>query len=106
MTDIRTLIETAESAVRARLREDGMERILVEPATDSEGADALRITVVLTAAKARQLTGDQALDLLVEVQQAFRDKGEVRLPIIEYATEQELAADRELDEVETPEGED
>jgi hypothetical protein len=58
--------------------------------TDSEGNEALRITVVLKPEASGKFTGDQALDLLVDVQQALQGAGEQRLPIIEYATEGEL----------------
>lgn len=58
--------------------------------TDSEGRDALRITVVIKPGSADKLKGDNVLDTLVQVQQELRDAGEERFPIVEYATQEEL----------------
>jgi hypothetical protein len=57
-------------------------------ATDSEGQDALDLTIVL--AKAR-VSGDAALDAIVRIQHDLSDSGEERLPIVHFATESELA---------------
>jgi len=75
---------------RTRVAEANLERIVTEPATDSEGKEALRIILVLKPGAAKILTGDQALDLLVGIQQKLQAEGEERFPIVEYATEQEL----------------
>lgn len=89
----RDIAEIATRVAAGKVSEAGLERVITTPITDSEGHDALRITLVLKAQAASALTGDAALDLLVQLQQALRGKGEERLPIIEYATEDELKAD-------------
>lgn len=65
-------------------------RFLTEPTTDSEGKEALRITLVLTPAAAKTFTGDQAVDLILSIQSSLLKEGDERFPIIEYATEDEL----------------
>ena len=82
--------QIAADAARKQVAAGGLERVLAEPATDSDGKEAVRITLVVTPKTATSLTGDQALDLLIEVQNRIQEAGDERFPIIEYATEQEL----------------
>jgi hypothetical protein len=90
MLDSRRVSEFTERAFRKHVPQADLERVVAEPATDSEGNEALRITLVLKPDSAGELTGDQALDLLVAIQQTLRAEGEERFPIVQYATEQEL----------------
>jgi hypothetical protein len=83
--------EIAHAAASLRAMTKSVRRVLAEPSTDSEGKEALRITFVLSDRGARELTGDQALDLLVELKHNLEQAGEERFAIIEYATEKELA---------------
>lgn len=83
--------EIALHAAQLGIANNGIEKVLTEPATDSDGNDALRITLVLTPAAVQSLTGDNALDILVNIQQSLSREGEERFPIVEYATETELA---------------
>ncbi len=76
--------------VHGRLPAVELLRVLTEPTTDSEGNDALRITLVLTHEAVDSLTGEQTLKLLVDIQQAILGQGDERFPIIEYATEDDL----------------
>lgn len=91
----RQISEIAERVARGQVAEEGVERVLAELTTDSEGNDALRITVVLKPEAAETLSGDAALDLLVELQRELQLEGEERFAVVQYATEQELAADEE-----------
>jgi hypothetical protein len=91
MLDSQRITEIAGEVARKQVAEANLERVVSEPATDSEGNEALRITLVLKPEAARKPTGDDALDLLVGIQQKLRAEGEERFPIVEYATEQELA---------------
>jgi hypothetical protein len=68
-------------------------RVEHEPTTDSQGRDALRITVVITPDATERLANGAALDALVRLQERLREMREDRTPIIEYATEAELAQD-------------
>jgi hypothetical protein len=71
-------------------RQAGVQRVFSEPASDSEGIDALRITIVLTRGSADKISGDKALNTLVGIERALREAGEDRFPIIGYVTEEEL----------------
>lgn len=93
MLDTQKIVEIAGKVARNWVTEANLERTVAEPATDSQGNEALRITIVLKPEAAGTLTGDDALDLLVEIQRRLRVEGEERLPIVEYATEQELESE-------------
>jgi len=95
MLDTRTIETIATQVARKQLRDSDFERIMSESTTDSEGNEALRITIVLKPEATQKLTGDNTIDLLVGIRQKLRAEGEERFPIIEYATEQELAEDED-----------
>ena len=59
--------------------------------TDSTGHDALQITIVLTPASTDEVTGERALRTLSEIRKRLQEAGEERLPIVHYATQEELA---------------
>ncbi len=67
-----------------------VERLKIEPTTDSQGRGALKITVVIAPGATDRIAGGAVLDALVSVQDRFREMREERIPIIEYATEAEL----------------
>jgi hypothetical protein len=56
---------------------------------DSEGHDALRITIVLNPRGTHKIKGDATLDTLIQIQAQLRAAGEDRLPLVEYAAEGE-----------------
>jgi hypothetical protein len=58
---------------------------------DSEGHEALRITIVIKPGTASKIEGDAALDTLVQIQDRLRKEGEERFPIVEYATAEVLS---------------
>ena len=64
-----------------------------EPSTDSTGADALRVLVVITPAAVQTLEGDALIEAIVKLREQLNEMGDTRTPIIEYATEEELAED-------------
>ena len=84
----------ASGVAQGRAASAVVKRVLTEPATDSEGKDALRITMVVKPTYLKTLAGDEALDLLVAIQRKLSEAGEERLPIVEYATEADLEEDR------------
>jgi hypothetical protein len=68
----------------------GVDRIVARPTVDSEGKDAIRVTLVLPTQAAEELSGDASLDLLYELDQALQGEGEERMAIVEYATQEEI----------------
>ncbi|TXL71737.1 DUF2188 domain-containing protein [Vineibacter terrae] len=90
--DTQTITQIAQGLVRAQFGESSLERVITEPAIDSQGKDALRIILVLKPGAVRKLTGKRVIGVLVGMQQKFEAEGDERFPIVEYATEQELMA--------------
>ena len=87
------LQKIAKQIVNDRAPDAELQRVVIEATTDEEGNDALRIVLVLTPESARAMTGDQALDVLVDIQKGLLREHESRFPIVEYATEAELEED-------------
>ena len=54
----------------------------------------------MEADSVQHITGDEALDVIVGIQQTLHDAGEERFPIIRYATGSELAIDDADDDIE------
>jgi hypothetical protein len=84
--------EITEEIARAKLTPKVVKQVLAEPTTDSEGHEALRVTIVIEPGAASELNGDLILDTLVQVQDRLNEAGEDRFPIVEYATQDELEA--------------
>ena len=82
--------EIAEEVARAKLSPEVVREVLAEPATDSEGHEALRVTIVIEPGAANKLKGDSVLDTLLQIQDRLREAGEDRFAIVEYATQDEL----------------
>jgi hypothetical protein len=95
LAKVNDLVKKAASAVLKRRA--GVDRVFSEPTADSEGHDALHITIVLRPGAADKISGDMALDTLVEVDKALRGAGEARFPIIDFATEEELQSSDETE---------
>jgi hypothetical protein len=86
----RRIVEIAGDVARANLTSARVSGIISEPTVDSQGREALRITIVIPPGAAAKIKGDAALDTLVQIQERLRDAGEERFPIVEYATKEEL----------------
>ena len=82
-----------QQALGAELGSDNVQRLEHEVTLDSQGREALKITVVISPKAVRKIGGDAILDALVNVQDRLQEMQELRIPIIEYATEAELAQD-------------
>ena len=90
MLDTNEIARIVTQTVEANTTPDSVSRVMIEPALDSEGKDALRITIVITPEAVTQLESGPVVDTLVQVQDRLHDAGEERFPIIDYATEEEL----------------
>jgi hypothetical protein len=87
----------AKQVATANLSSTNVSSAISAPGFDSEGHEALRITIVLTPASTATINGDKLLDTLVQIQDQLRKRGEERLPIIEYATTKELEEKESID---------
>jgi hypothetical protein len=75
------------------LGKDNVVRVDWEPTVDSQGGEALKITVVIAPGSVEKLKNGAVLDAMVKLQERLRQMGDDRFPIIDYATEAELAQD-------------
>jgi len=91
MLDEKKIRQIAEEVATANLSSANVSSIASSTAVDSEGHDALRITIVIKPGAEAKIQGDAALDTLVQIQDRLRKAGEERLPIVEYATQKELS---------------
>ena len=82
-----------QQALLAELGAENLVRVEYEPATDSQGQDALKITVVIAPGATKKIAKEASLNALVRLQERLSKMREYRTPIIEYATEAELAQD-------------
>lgn len=92
MLDEKRIREIAQDVAIANLASTNVTSVSSSPTTDSEGHDALRITIVIKSGSESKIGGDAALDTLVGIQRRLRREGEERLAIVEYATKEELEA--------------
>jgi hypothetical protein len=90
MLDENKIRQIAHEVATTTLSKANFSSILSGPAVDSEGQDALRITIVIKPAAVAKIDGDAALDTLVQIRTRLLKAGEERFPIIEYATAKEL----------------
>lgn len=77
--------------VHKRLPMIDLQRVQTDVAFDSEGKDAVRFRLVVTPETVDAITGAAAIGLLLEVREQLSAEGEPRSPLVEYATEAELA---------------
>jgi len=85
------IAEITRDVARGTLRPRWFRDAQVEPALDSDGNEAVRITIVIAPGAVRKLGGEAILDTLVELRRRLEAEGEVRFPLVEYATEAELS---------------
>jgi hypothetical protein len=91
MLDAAEIINIATNVATANLSHSSVSNVTSEPTVDSEGHDALRITIVLTPGSTATIKGDDVLDTLVQIRRSLQTAGELRLPIVEFTTAQEIA---------------
>jgi hypothetical protein len=91
MIDLSKVRKIAREVAKANLTSKNVVDVLTEATADSEGRDAVGITFVLKPGAATRISGDAALDTLVQLHTRLDQAGEGRIPIVEYATEDELA---------------
>lgn len=91
MLDEKKIDEIAQKVASANLASN-VTSVSSSPTIDSLGQDALRITIVIKPGAETKISGDAALDTLVGIRDQLRRAGEERLPIVDYATKEELEA--------------
>lgn len=90
MLNEKRIREIAQEVATANLTSANFSSIASSTAIDSEGHEALRIIIVIKPGAETKIKGDAALDTLVQIQDRLRKEGEERIPLVEYATKEEL----------------
>lgn len=92
MQSMDTLDALVKQVASQSLKGHVVAQVFSEPTSDSMGQDAVHITIVV-ADDDRNLSGDLALDTIVDIGQALQKAGEQRTPIISFTNERELESD-------------
>jgi hypothetical protein len=91
MLDMETIRQFSTEIAKANFGAENVVRVEGEPSTDSQGEEALDLLVVLAPGVAENFTGEEVVDTLVQISAKLMEAEDERLPIIRYATEEELA---------------
>jgi len=86
------IAERVEEIAKSKLGRDNIVRIFTEPGSGIDAEPLLVFTIVLSPGAVDRITGDDAVDNIVAIQNLFYELGEDRKPHLHYATEEELAA--------------
>lgn len=82
----------ATEAAQANLTPSVARRVFSESTIDSQGQDALLLTVVVSPSAAESISGEALIKNLIDTQNRLREAGEDRRAIFSYATEEDLAS--------------
>ena len=91
MLDLEKVNQLAAEAAAASFGKANVSRVSSEPTVDSTGREALRILIVFPGKSIpKEVSGDAVLKNLVRLDNMLQQNGDDRLPILQYATEDEL----------------
>lgn len=93
MLNLRDVDRVVDKAASAALKKARVSRVYSALTADSDGRDALLLTIVVRGGNNDDISGDRALDTIVRIRHDLLESGEERFPIIEFATEAELEFD-------------
>jgi hypothetical protein len=86
-------IEIAREATAIARKNFGVDRVvraIVEPALDSVGDAAWRITIVIKPEAVAAVGGEAVFNNFTQIGDRLRESGDESFPLVRYATEQEL----------------
>lgn len=89
MLHLEEVDDLAREVAQKHLAAFGVQDVKSEPTTDSEGNDALRITITIQSTDRISGSGDALLDTLSEIWRRLEESNDLRFPIITYTTEEE-----------------
>jgi hypothetical protein len=91
MLDLERVKQLATETAAASFGKRNVSQVFVEPTVDSTGQEALRITLVFPGKSIpKNVNGEAVVKNLVRIHNVLEDNGDNRLPILHYATEDEL----------------
>jgi hypothetical protein len=98
MLNVPELQKLARKLVKERMPSVSLDNVFAENMTSSGGDPSLRITLVLTPETADAITGEDALKLLVDINDGLQREGDERFAIVEYTTADDFYDDDDLDD--------
>ena len=91
MLDLERVTQISTEVAKVNFGAENVVRVESEPTTDSQGEEALNLLIVVAPALAETISGEAVVDTLSQIIDRLQEAGDERFPIIEYATEEELA---------------
>jgi len=91
MLDMETIKQFSTEIAKANFGVENVVRVEIEPSADSQGEEALNLLIVMAPSVAESIDGEAVLNTLGQIIDRLQKAGDERFPIIEYATEEELA---------------
>lgn len=98
MLDTNRISQIVTEAVEAQTAPDSVRRVIAEPDVTSDGYEAIRITIVITPEAVQRLLAGDPVKVLSQIWDRLDEAGDTHFPILEYATEEEMA---EIDDSES-----
>jgi hypothetical protein len=91
MLDMEKVAQISTEVAKANFGRENVVRVESEPTADSQGEEALNLLIVMAPSVEGSIDGEAVLNTLVQIVDRLQQAGDERFPIIEYATEEELA---------------
>lgn len=92
MIEQKKIDQIAAEVARKNLGAANVSHVTSEPTIGLDGEDAIRITIVIQDDSLPKITGDAAVDTLVDLRDRLHAAGEDRPATVSYATPSELSA--------------
>ena len=96
MIALQKVDDIATEVARRYLGKDNVVRANSRPYVDYEGADALRIEIVLGPGAPKRMKGNKLLKTLSGIRRRLEEDGDDRFPFLKYATTDELTEHGDL----------
>jgi hypothetical protein len=77
--------QLAKQAATATLGTGSVKSVISAPMIDSEGQEALRLTIVMSPGFAAGLEGSKVVNTMVRVHDSLQKGGEERFPFVDFA---------------------
>jgi hypothetical protein len=84
------IIEIAKEVANETLLSSNVVDVLAAPTLDSTNAEAIEITFVLRPGSLDEIAGRRSFLAVTETMRALADAGEKRLPIVRFASKDDL----------------
>jgi hypothetical protein len=93
MLSLNEVDRVVDKAAAAAFKRRRLSRVYSEPTVDSVGADALRVMIVFRDDTYPEIKGEDAAKAVARIFEDLSKLGDDRIPIIEFATEEDLRSD-------------